>query len=149
MFYQLGSMPICASREKFDNFIPEWFKELDPTTPGSISDQNITRQCGLISFLDKCDSVMTDKGFIIGKLVARRGAKLNIPPFSTKRDLFGKEDVEEMQIIATCNCWLNITALDSVLLSDFVPWNIDPRNLCMEKPEMIFIYSLSRTEQVY
>jgi hypothetical protein len=152
LYFQLGSIPIWASREKIDKFMPECFKELYPTTrvildcteiktqtpsalslnsefyshykgtttfkcligispagcvtfvsslyAGSISDQNITRQCGLIPLLESGDSVMADKGFLIENLVAQRGAKLNIPPFLTKRDQFSKEEVEETQEIA-------------------------------------------------
>ena len=67
---------------------------------GSISDQNITRQSGLLPLLESGDSVMADKGFLIDKMLAERGAKLNIPPFLSKHDQFTKEEVEETQEIA-------------------------------------------------
>ena len=67
---------------------------------GSISDKSITQQSGIISLLEPGDSVMADKGFLINDMVAQRGAKLNIPPFLTKRDQFSKEEVEETQDIA-------------------------------------------------
>ncbi|XP_060595512.1 uncharacterized protein LOC132749670 [Ruditapes philippinarum] len=67
---------------------------------GSISDQNITRQSGILPLIEPGDSVMADKGFLIEQMLAERQARLNIPPFLTKRDQFTKEEVEETQEIA-------------------------------------------------
>lgn len=67
---------------------------------GSISDQSITKQCGIISCIEAGDSVMADKGFLIEQMLAESGAKLNIPPFLTKRGQFTKEEGEETQEIA-------------------------------------------------
>lgn len=55
---------------------------------GSISDQNITRQSGILPLIQPGDSVMADKGFLIEQMLAEREARLNIPPFLTKRDHF-------------------------------------------------------------
>ena len=48
---------------------------------GSISDVSLVEQCGLLSRLERCDSVMADKGFEIQHLLTCLGARLNIPPF--------------------------------------------------------------------
>ena len=49
--------------------------------PGSISDKELTRRCGIIDMLDKDDAVMADRGFDIEEDLILRGVKLNIPPF--------------------------------------------------------------------
>ena len=48
---------------------------------GSISDQSITKQSGLLECLECGDSVMADKGFDIKDLLLQYGVQVNIPPF--------------------------------------------------------------------
>ena len=48
---------------------------------GSISDQAITEQSGLLEYLEHGDSVMADKGFDIKDALLHYGVRLNIPPF--------------------------------------------------------------------
>ena len=47
---------------------------------GSISDQAITEQSGLLEYLEHGDSVMADKGIDIKNLLLQYGVRLNIPP---------------------------------------------------------------------
>ena len=51
--------------------------------PGSISDKELTRRCGIIDMLDKDDAVMADRGFDIEEDLILRGVKLNIPDNET------------------------------------------------------------------
>ena len=60
---------------------------------GCISDQALTRDCGLLSLIEPGDSVMADKGFDIAFDVALQGAKLNIPPFLKNQQQFSKKNV--------------------------------------------------------
>lgn len=49
--------------------------------PGRISDKEITNDSGLYNMLNKGDSVMADRGFLIEDALMEVGVKLNIPPF--------------------------------------------------------------------
>ncbi|RXN15772.1 zinc finger protein 502-like isoform X2 [Labeo rohita] len=66
---------------------------------GSISDQELTKQSGILDLLEPGDAWMADKGFTIKSMLAERGAKLIIPPFKTAAQ-FSKEDAERTQAIA-------------------------------------------------
>ncbi len=46
---------------------------------GSVSDKELTIQCGTLDLLEQGDSVMADRGFMIADLLAARGVDLNIP----------------------------------------------------------------------
>jgi len=61
---------------------------------GSISDQELTKQSGILDLLEPGDACMADKGFTIEKMLAERGAKLIIPPFKTAAQ-FSKENARE------------------------------------------------------
>ena len=60
---------------------------------GSLSDQALTRDCGILELIEPGDSIMADKGFDIGYDVALRGAKLNIPPFLKNQQQLSKKNV--------------------------------------------------------
>ena len=64
--------------------------------PGSISDKELTRRCGILDLLEPGDSVMADRGFDIEEDLALRGVRLNIPPF-----LRGKTQLSEKELITT------------------------------------------------
>ena len=67
--------------------------------PGSISDKELTRRCGILNLLESGDSVMADRGFDIEEDLVLLGAKLNIPPFLRgKAQLSAKEQVETRRI---------------------------------------------------
>ncbi|XP_067280272.1 uncharacterized protein [Pseudorasbora parva] len=66
---------------------------------GSISDQEITRQSGILRLLEPGDVCMADKGFIIDQMLSDVGARLIIPPFK-KGACFSKENTEKTQSIA-------------------------------------------------
>ena len=60
---------------------------------GSISDQALTRDCGILELIEPGDSIMADKGFDIAYDVLLRGANLNIPPFLKDRQQLSKKNV--------------------------------------------------------
>ena len=60
---------------------------------GSVSDQAITRDCGILELIEPGDSIMADKGFDIAYDVLLRGANLNIPPFLKDRQQLSKKNV--------------------------------------------------------
>lgn len=64
--------------------------------PGSISDKQLTRRCGIIDLLEPGDSVMADCGFDIEEDLILKGVHLNIPPF-----LRGKQQFSEKELIGT------------------------------------------------
>ena len=69
--------------------------------PGSASDVEITRNCGLIHLLMRGDAVMVDKGFIhIGKDLKCKGVKLYCPPFKSELQ-FSRSEVETTRRIAS------------------------------------------------
>ncbi|XP_046551334.1 uncharacterized protein LOC124261058 [Haliotis rubra] len=67
---------------------------------GSVSDKEITKQCGILDLLDVGDDVMADKGFVIQDLLTPKGAKLIIPPFLREKGQFSRREVKETQEIA-------------------------------------------------
>ena len=68
---------------------------------GSLSDQALTRDCGILELIEPGDSIMADKGFDIGYDVALRGAKLNIPPFLKNQQQLSKKNVITTRQIAS------------------------------------------------
>lgn len=64
--------------------------------PGSISDKELTRQCGLLDKLESGVSVMADRGFDIEDHLILLGVKLNILPF-----LRGKDQLSSYELIET------------------------------------------------
>ena len=69
--------------------------------PGSISDKELTRRCGIIDMLDKDDAVMADCGFYMEEDLILRGVKLNIPQFLKGKLQLSKEDLVETRQIAS------------------------------------------------
>ena len=67
---------------------------------GSISDQAITEQSGLLEYLEHGDSVMADKGFDIKDLLLQYGVRLNIPPFRQGEMQMTPEDLMSTKKIA-------------------------------------------------
>ena len=68
--------------------------------PGSTSDKEIVRDCGILEHFETGDLVLADKGFLIQDLLPN-GVSVNIPPFLNK----GKFTVSEIKLtksIATC-----------------------------------------------
>ena len=47
---------------------------------GNASDKQIVKESGLLDLLEKGDSVMADKGFLIQDLLDPLGVTLNMPP---------------------------------------------------------------------
>ncbi|XP_056334598.1 uncharacterized protein LOC130245848 [Danio aesculapii] len=66
---------------------------------GSISDQEITKQCGILRLLEPGDACMADKDFAIDQMLSDVGACLIIPPFK-RGACFSKENTEKTQSIA-------------------------------------------------
>ena len=76
---------------------------ISPLFVGSISDVELTRECG---FLDKLEggkgvSIMADRGFTIKDLLDKKGASLNIPPFMEGRQQLPTSDVKLGRSIAS------------------------------------------------
>ena len=67
---------------------------------GSISDQAITEQSGLLEYLEHGDSVMADKGFDIKDVLLQYGVRLNIPPFRQGEMQMTPEDLMSTKKIA-------------------------------------------------
>ena len=64
--------------------------------PGSISDKELTRRCGILDMLDKGDAVIADRGFDIEEDLILRRVRLNIPPF-----LRGKQQLNQAELVET------------------------------------------------
>ena len=70
---------------------------------GRVSDQEITKKCGLLDLLEPGDNVMADKGFDIHDILAPIGVRLNIPSFLAKKhQLTAREVGETRRIAALC-----------------------------------------------
>ena len=67
---------------------------------GGISDQELTRRCGLLDLVESGDSVMADKGFDISYDLLIRGCRLNMPPF-VKGGHMSKSNVVKTRKIAS------------------------------------------------
>ena len=65
---------------------------------GSVSDQALTKECGLLDHVEPGDTV---KGFDIAYEVLVRGAKLNIPPFVKNHQQLSKKNVIVTRKIAS------------------------------------------------
>lgn len=68
--------------------------------PGSISDKQITKKCGIIDLCEEGDAIMADKGFLISDLTTPKGVELIIPPFKKKYKQFLPHEVETTKNIA-------------------------------------------------
>jgi len=69
---------------------------------GSISDVELTKSSGLLDLLEAGDSVMADKGFTIGKLLAERNCRLVIPHFLSCLAQFSASEVADNDAITAC-----------------------------------------------
>ena len=69
--------------------------------PGSISDKELTRKCGILDLLEPGDSVMADRGFDIEEDLILRGVHLNIPPFLQGKQQFSQEELITTRRIAS------------------------------------------------
>ncbi|XP_015778402.1 PREDICTED: uncharacterized protein LOC107356291 [Acropora digitifera] len=68
---------------------------------GSISDPEIVRKSGYLTYLNRGDVVMTDKGFTIQDELASVGAKLAMPHFLKGKKQFTKAESEHNKKIAS------------------------------------------------
>lgn len=95
---------------------------------GSISDRQITKECGLLNLLQEGDFVLADRGFDISDLLEERGVVINIPPFKRSSQL-SEEDVAITRIIANRRIIIeNLIGLakKNKVLSDRIPVNLWP-----------------------
>ena len=58
--------------------------------PGSTSDKEIVRDCGILEHFETGDLVLADKGFLIQDLLPN-GVSVNIPPFLNKGKFTARE----------------------------------------------------------
>ncbi|XP_076835700.1 uncharacterized protein LOC143481554 [Brachyhypopomus gauderio] len=67
---------------------------------GSISDEEITKESGILSLLEPGDEVIADKGFLIKDLLSNISVKLVSPTFLGPCGQFSKEEIAYTQEIA-------------------------------------------------
>lgn len=70
--------------------------------PGSTSDKEITKHCGIIEQLQTGDLVLADKGFLISDIMPP-GVQVNIPPFLMAPQ-FTQSEAQESRNIARARC---------------------------------------------
>ncbi|XP_025085564.1 uncharacterized protein LOC112558989 [Pomacea canaliculata] len=68
---------------------------------GSMSDSEITQLSGLIDLLEPGDSVMSDKGFNIQNILAKKNISLNMPAFLSGKGQFSESEVTANQSISS------------------------------------------------
>jgi len=73
--------------------------------PGSTSDKEIVKHCGILHQLEPGDLILADKGFLIHDLLPR-GVSVNVPPFLF-RPQFTHAEVEEPEILQGLVSMLN------------------------------------------
>ena len=104
---------LCLNSELYSNYKSNnTLKALIGSTPsgavsfvsslysGSISDKELTKQCGLIDLLEAGDGVMADKGFVINDLLQPSMCCLIIPPFLSSYSQFTQDEVIATKSIA-------------------------------------------------
>ena len=69
--------------------------------PGSISDKELTRRCGILELLEEGDSVMADRGFDIEDDLVLLGVHINIPPFLRVKQQLSQEELISTRRIAS------------------------------------------------
>ena len=69
---------------------------------GNISDKELAIQSGLLDCLEEGDSVMADRGFNIGDLLAGKDVTLNIPPRLTDSQLSEDDRIVTHRIASVC-----------------------------------------------
>ena len=67
---------------------------------GNASDMQIVQESGLLDLLEKGDSVMADKGFLIQDLLDPLGVTLNMPPKRDSNRQMSRQEVEQTRRIA-------------------------------------------------
>ena len=66
---------------------------------GSISDNEIVRKSVFLDYIGSDHVVLADRGFLIEKELAEKGAKLIIPPFLKGRDSFSLQENKDTKVI--------------------------------------------------
>ena len=67
---------------------------------GSIADDDMFEQCGILKHVNYKDSFLVDKGFTVQHLLLPKQATIFIPPFLGKREKFTKEEITLTKRIA-------------------------------------------------
>lgn len=67
---------------------------------GSAGDENIVQESGFYDLLNAGDTILADRGFNIGDILARKGVALNIPPFKGRRKQLTEQEVVDTRIVA-------------------------------------------------
>lgn len=89
--------------------------------PGSTSDKNITKNCGILNHLIAGDLILADKGFLISDLCSELGVSVNIPPFLHSGQ-FTPEEVSRTTQIARARIHVEraISRLKAFRILDFI-----------------------------
>lgn len=61
---------------------------------GNCSDVQFVKDSGILDLLEEGDSVMADKGFVVGELLAQQKVGLNTPPFRFNSGQFTTEQID-------------------------------------------------------
>ena len=73
---------------------------------GTISDKQLTKNCGILEMLESGDQIMADKGFLISDLTVEKGVELVIPPLKNKK--FMRTEIEETRRIANLRIYVEM-----------------------------------------
>ena len=73
---------------------------------GSISDKQLTKNCGILEMLESGDQIMANKGFLISDLTVEKGVELVIPPLKNKK--FMRTEIEETRRIANLRIYVEM-----------------------------------------
>lgn len=89
--------------------------------PGSASDRMIVQNCGILNKLEEGDTILADKGFLIGDLLPK-GVSLNIPPFKTTPQMTPQQ-IESTIVIASARVHVEraIRVIKTFQILDFIP----------------------------
>jgi hypothetical protein len=68
--------------------------------PGRTSDKELTKESGILDLLEKGDSIMADRGFVIEEELRERGVELNIPPFMRGKSQLSPDEEKQTRRIA-------------------------------------------------
>lgn len=79
------------------------FTFVSPLWGGNVSDRYLTEKSGFLDLCEKGDDIMADRGFTIRDLLLKKGATLNIPPFTRQCSWGNKKVLTTAEIRQTRN----------------------------------------------
>ena len=67
---------------------------------GRISDVGLIEKSDFLSFIEEGDIVLSDRGFVIDNMLAKKGATIKLPAFLRGKKALSLKDATETKIIA-------------------------------------------------